>query len=84
MPSVVEVNVLGAFELVVDGEKRPLAGMRQRAVLALLTMHRGHTLALDRIVDELWGAAAPATARKAVQVYVSQIRRVLGEAASTL
>src|SRR4029077_5856446 len=78
------VRVLGAFELVVDGDRKQLAGMRQRAVLALLVLHRGHTLSIDRIVDELWSDEAPATARKAVQVYVSQLRRALGDAASVL
>ena len=36
------------------------------------------TLALAAIVDALWGDAAPSTAVKAVQGYVSHLRRVLG------
>jgi hypothetical protein len=31
----------------------------------------------DRRIDELWGDAPPATAAKTVQVYVSQLRKVL-------
>ena len=33
----------------------------------------------ERLVDELWGEQPPATAVKAVQVYVSQLRKTLGE-----
>ena len=32
-----------------------------------------------RLVDELWGEQPPATAVKAVQVYVSQLRKALGD-----
>src|SRR5206468_4094047 len=32
----------------------------------------------DRLIDELWGGEAPETARTALQVHVSQLRKVLG------
>jgi SARP family transcriptional regulator, regulator of embCAB operon len=32
----------------------------------------------DRLIDELWGASPPDTARTALQVYVSQLRTALG------
>jgi DNA-binding SARP family transcriptional activator len=35
------------------------------------------TVSSDRIVDELWGGAAPESARKMIQVYVSNLRKVL-------
>lgn len=84
MSSPVTVRVLGRFEVLVDGAPAELGGMRQRAVLAILTLHRGAALSLDRLVDELWDGDAPATGRKAVQVYVSQLRRALGDAATAL
>jgi DNA-binding SARP family transcriptional activator len=31
----------------------------------------------DRLIDELWGDAPPATAAKTVQVFVSQLRTML-------
>ncbi len=59
----------------------PLGGARQRAVLAILLVHRGEVVPVDRIVDELWGERAPETATKTVQVYVSRLRKALGEGA---
>lgn len=55
-----------------------LGGARQRALLALLCLHRGTVLAVDRIVDELWGESPPQTARHMVEVYVSKLRKLLG------
>src|SRR5262252_994705 len=52
-------------------------GGKQRALLALLLVNANRTLALDRIVDELWGADVPESAHKMVQIYVSKLRKVL-------
>ena len=37
-------------------------------------------LSVDRLVDDLWGESPPATARHALQVYVSNLRKQLGKA----
>ena len=52
----------------------------------MLLIHRGEVVSGDRIVDALWGARAPGTATKAVQGYVSHLRRVLepGDAGAVL
>ena len=47
-----------------------------RAVLASLLLRAGQTVALDRLVDELWDEP-PKTAAKTVQVYVSRLRHEL-------
>jgi pimeloyl-ACP methyl ester carboxylesterase/DNA-binding SARP family transcriptional activator len=36
-------------------------------------------VSVERLVDDLWGEQAPETARKMVQVYVSQLRKVVPE-----
>ena len=71
-------RILGDLE-VVDGD-RPLAlgGAKQRAVLAILIVHRGEAVSTDKLIDELWGERPPVTAAKTVQVYVSHLRKVLG------
>src|SRR5262249_53993534 len=46
---------------------------------AVLLLHAGETLPTERLVDALWGERPPATAVKALQVYVSQLRKALGE-----
>lgn len=55
-----------------------MGGSRRHAVLAVLLLHRGEVVSLDRLVDELWGEHPPPTAAKTVQVYVSRLRKVLG------
>ena len=76
---MIEFRVLGSLE-VVEGD-RPLAlgSPQQRALLAVLLVHRGEPVSSDRLVDALWGEQAPASAVKIVQGYVSNLRRVLGE-----
>jgi DNA-binding SARP family transcriptional activator len=49
------------------------------SLLALLLVHRGAAISLDRIVDELWEAAGPRHARNAVHVVASRLRAVVGE-----
>ena len=56
-----------------------LGAAKQRALLAALLMQAGETLSTERLVDALWGERPPATAVKALQVYVSQLRKALGD-----
>src|SRR5919198_2788333 len=74
-----DFRILGPLE-VRDGEREVrLRGGKQRALLALLLVNANRTLAIDRIVDELWGDDVPETAQKMVQIYVSQLRKLLPE-----
>src|SRR5436305_9655195 len=72
-----EFRVLGLLEVWDDGRALELGRGRQRALLALLLLHANETVSTDRLVDALWGEAAPATAPKVIQGYVSQLRRTL-------
>jgi YVTN family beta-propeller protein len=71
-------RILGPLEVQDNGRLAPLGGTRQRAVLAILLLHRGEVVSVDRLVDELWGEQPPDTATKTVQVYVSRLRKELG------
>ncbi|HKP20931.1 MAG TPA: BTAD domain-containing putative transcriptional regulator [Thermoleophilaceae bacterium] len=74
-----QFRILGSLE-VLDGDREvALGGARQRAVLAILLLHGREVLSVDRLVDELWGERSPDTATKTVQVYVSRLRKELGE-----
>lgn len=73
-----EFRILGPLEVVSAGNALPLGGTKQRALLALLLVHRNELVSIDRIVDELWGEHPPPTAAKNVQVYVSHLRKALG------
>lgn len=75
---MIEFRVLGPLE-VVDGDRLlALGAPRQRALLAVLLVHRGEPVSADRLIEELWGERAPASANKIVQGYVSNLRKVLG------
>ena len=72
-------RILGPFEVIDEqGREIALAGVKQRGVLAILLLHAGEVVAVDRLIDELWGQRAPATAAKTIQVYVSNLRKALG------
>ncbi|MDP9071455.1 MAG: AfsR/SARP family transcriptional regulator, partial [Actinomycetota bacterium] len=74
----IEVGVLGPLAVVADGRPIDLSSGKQRALLALLALHPGQVLSVDRLLDDLWGERPPATARHALQVHVSNLRKLLG------
>ena len=78
MDAGAEFRILGAFEVLERGRRLALGGARQRALLLVLLLHRGEVVSTDRLIDELWGERPPVTATKAVQVYVSHLRKALG------
>jgi DNA-binding SARP family transcriptional activator len=73
-----EFRILGTLEAR-EGESRiPLGAGKPRALLALLLLHANEVVSTERLIDELWGDDPPETARKAVQVYVTRLRKALG------
>jgi YVTN family beta-propeller protein len=81
---MVEFRVLGDLEVRRDGESIPLGAHQQRAVLAMLVLHAREVVSADRLIDELWGEAPPSRAAKTVQVYVSRLRKALGDGSAEL
>jgi class 3 adenylate cyclase len=72
-----EYRVLGPLEVLdASGRKLPLGGAMQQSVLAALLLHRGQTVALERLIDDLWDEP-PETAARTVQAYVSRLRHEL-------
>src|SRR5213076_709206 len=72
-----EYRILGPLEVVDEGEPVPLGRLKERLVLAVLLLHANEFVSRERLIDELWGESPPPTARKAVNVYISQLRRAL-------
>lgn len=72
-----EFRILGPLEAHSDGEPLRLGGAKQQGLLAILLLHAGEVVSSDRLIDALWGEAPPQTARKALQVHISQLRKVL-------
>jgi DNA-binding SARP family transcriptional activator len=49
-----DFRILGPLE-VSDGERMlRLGGAKQRGVLAILLLHAGEVVSVDRLIDELW------------------------------
>lgn len=67
----------GAVEARVDGVVVPLCGLKQRCVLAVLLANHGAVVSLDRLIDEVWGEAAPGKALASLRAYVANLRRIL-------
>ena len=74
-----EFKLLGPLEVGNGTAPIAIAGRKQRALLARLLLDANRTVAADRLVDDLWGEAVPESAQKMVQIYVSQLRKVLPE-----
>lgn len=72
-----EFRILGPLEVEVDGRPLPLGGSKQRALLALLLLHANEVVSRDTLIDELWGGSPPDSGRTALQVHVSQLRKLL-------
>ena len=72
-----EYRILGPLEVVDEGEPVPLGRPKERLVLAVLLLHANEFVSRERLIDDLWGESPPPTARKAVNGYVSQLRKAL-------
>jgi DNA-binding SARP family transcriptional activator/DNA-binding beta-propeller fold protein YncE len=74
-----EFRILGPFEVSEDGRPLPVGSGKQRALLAVLLLNAGEIVSTDRLIDALWGESPPASALNSVHVYVSQLRRLMGD-----
>src|SRR5262245_21017895 len=72
-----EFRILGPLEAYEGGTLIPLGSDKQRALLALLLLNPNRAVSLERLVDDLWGDDPPARVVKAIQTYVSRLRKVL-------
>ncbi len=73
-----EFQILGPLAVSNEGVAIPLGGAKQRALFALLLLHRNQAVSSDLLIEELWHGEPPETARKALQVHVSNLRKALG------
>jgi predicted ATPase/DNA-binding SARP family transcriptional activator len=72
-----DYRILGPLEVGLDGSAFTVKGRKPRALLALLLLHRNEVVPAERLIDDLWGENAPATAANSLQVYVSQVRKLV-------
>ncbi len=70
-------GVLGPLEVRRDGRLVALRGPRERALLGVLLSERNRVVSGSRLVDGVWAAAAPPSANKTLQSYISRLRGLL-------
>jgi DNA-binding SARP family transcriptional activator len=73
-----DFRILGPLEVLENGRAINVGGAKQRALLAVLLLNANRVVSGDDLLEALWGEHAPETAHKALLVYVSQLRKVLG------
>jgi DNA-binding SARP family transcriptional activator len=71
------LEVLGPLRARRDGVELDLGSPQQRAVLAVLLLARGRHVAIETLIDALWGERSPLTAAGTVRNYISRLRRRL-------
>src|SRR5438034_3567033 len=72
-------SLLGPLTATVAGTPIELGGQKRRALLAALLLRAGQVVRRDELIDALWGEDPPDTARNTLQVYVSQLRKLVPE-----
>ena len=78
----VDIRVLGPLSVTVDGRTVAIGSPKQRAVLAMLVLHR--RVSLDALAEELWRETPPASVAATVHTLVSRLRRTLVAAGAGL
>jgi DNA-binding SARP family transcriptional activator/tetratricopeptide (TPR) repeat protein len=74
-----EFKILGPLEVCDEARALPLGGAKQRVLLAILLLHANEVVSAERLLDDLWGERQPTSGTKALHVYVSQLRKVVGD-----
>jgi DNA-binding SARP family transcriptional activator len=74
---MMEFKVLGHLEVLRDGRRLELGGPKQRAVLALLLLHAGRVVSIDRLCHQLWVGEPSPRHHGTLHAYVSHLRRLL-------
>ncbi len=73
-----DFRILGPLEVLENGRAIDVGAAKPKALLAALLLNANRVVSNDHLIEALWGERAPGTAQKALQVYVSQLRKNLG------
>ena len=79
-----QFRILGTLDAEVDGGPIDLGPPKQRSLLAVLLLHLNEVVPTERLIELVWGEGAPRTAAHSVQIYVSDLRKVLGPNGATI
>ena len=79
MTAPITIRLLGPFEALLGERPADMSGPKRRALVALLALRGGRVVAVDSIVDAVWGDEdLPADPANAVQHHVTRLRKALG------
>ena len=70
-------RILGPLEVLSPAGPINLGGPRQRSVLAILLLDANRVVSIDRLADDLYGEAQPASAVTQVHRQISELRSLL-------
>jgi peptide/nickel transport system substrate-binding protein len=70
--------ILGPVEVSLDGRSAALGGPKQRALLAILLLHRNEVVSRDQLIDALWDSRPPPSAGQSLDAYLYRLRKLLG------
>lgn len=68
----IEIGLLGPLQVRCAGEPVALPG-RRRSLLGMLALRPGAPVTVDRLVDGLWGEAAPGTAVRTLHSHIAKL-----------
>src|SRR5262249_15068069 len=74
-----EFRILGPLEVVNEHHELRIGPAKEQGVLAVLLLYANEVVSREQLIDSLWGESPPASAIKAVNVYVSQLRKTLAQ-----
>ncbi|MEV6954746.1 AfsR/SARP family transcriptional regulator [Streptomyces sp. NPDC051183] len=75
-----DIKVLGALEVRVNGVSITPTAPKPRQVLALLALHADQVVPVSALTEELWAGKPPRSARTTLQTYVLQLRAMISTA----
>ena len=76
----VDICLLGPLEVWHAGSVISLGAPKERVLLVLLALNTGRVVAIDELVDVLWGEDPPESAAASVRVLVSRLRKTFAAA----
>lgn len=74
----IRIGVLGSLVVHRDGIPVSVGGPRPQSVLVTLVHRLDEIVRVDTLADAVWGDRPPKSARNALQVHISRLRRALG------
>jgi DNA-binding SARP family transcriptional activator/tetratricopeptide (TPR) repeat protein len=78
-PDLMRFRVLGPLEIWSGADWTGISANKWRVLLACLLLKSPQVVSIDALIVELWGDAPPLTASNLVSIYVTQLRRALGD-----